>query len=155
PKLLDQVRHVLRVQHYARRTEDCYVDWARRFILFHDKRHPASLGAPGVSRFLTHLAVEGHVAVSTQMQALNALVFLYKRVLEMELGRVDHVRAPRPARLPVVLSRAEVKAVLDAVQGGNGLFAIMIELLYGSGLRLMECCRLRVKDVDLDRQQLL
>lgn len=104
PRFLDQVRHVLRVRHYAYRTEDCYVDWARRFILFHDKRHPSDLGTTHVTQFLTHLAVEGNVSVSTQTQALNALVFLYKQVLDMDLGRLDHVRARRPERLPLVAS---------------------------------------------------
>jgi integron integrase len=155
PKLLEQVRHVLRVQHYARRTEDCYVQWAERFIRFNNLRHPGALGTAEVSRFLTQLAVEGNISVSTQMQALNALVFLFKQVLQIDLGRLDHVRATRPARLPVVLSRSEVRALLEQVEGGDGLFRIMIELLYGSGLRLMECCRLRVKDVDLERKQLV
>lgn len=112
------------------------------------------MGAAEVSRFLTHLAVEGHVAVSTQRQALNALVFLYKRVLEIELGRLDHLRATRPARLPTVLARAEVKLVLERVEGDNGRFRIMAELLYGAGLRLMECCRLRVHDLDVARSQI-
>jgi integron integrase len=154
PKLLDQMREVLRVRHYARATEEAYVDWARRYILFHDKRHPAAMGAAEVSRFLTDLAVAGHVAASTQNQALNALVFLYKQVLEIELGRLDHLRSTRPARLPVVLSRGEVKNLLEAIVGMAGLFRSIAEMLYGTGMRLMEGCRLRVKDIDLARNQL-
>jgi Phage integrase, N-terminal SAM-like domain len=110
PRFLDQLRHLLRVRHYARRTEDCYVDWARRFILFHGKRHPADLGAAHVTQFLTHLAVQGNVAVSTQAQALNALVFLYKQALETDLGPLTHVRATRPQRLPVVANAALASA---------------------------------------------
>jgi integron integrase len=155
PKLLDQLAQALRVRHYSRRTEDCYVEWARRFILFHQKRHPATMGAAEVSEFLTHLAVQGQVAASTQRQALCALVFLYGQLLERDLGRLDHLRATRPARLPVVLSRDEVRRLLECVEGADGLFRLMAELLYGSGLRLMECCRLRVKDVDLERNQIL
>jgi site-specific recombinase XerD len=138
PKLLDQMREVMRVRHYARATEEAYVDWVKRYILFHNKRHPAAMGAQEVSRFLTHLAVEGHVAASTQNQALNAIVFRYKQVLEIELGRLDHLRSTRPARLPVVLSRGEVKALLDQIEGMKGLFRLIVELLYGTGMRLME-----------------
>jgi integron integrase len=155
PRLLEQIRHVLRVRRYALTTEDCYVDWARRFILFHDKRHPRDLGAVHVEQFLTHLAVEGHVSASTQNQALNALVFLYKQVLEIELGQLRFGPAKRPARLPVVLSREEVHRVLEAVEGAAGVYRIMVELLYGAGLRLLECCRLRLKDIDGERRQLL
>ena len=155
PRFLDQVRHVLRVRHYARRTEDCYVDWARRFIRFHGKRHPGDLGAAHVAQFLTHLAVQGDVAVSTQSQALNALVFLYKQVLDIDLGRLDHVRARRPARLPLVASVDEVRRVLAAVTGAGGLFRLVVQLLYGAGLRKMECLRLRVHDLDCERGQIL
>jgi integron integrase len=155
PRLLDQVRHVLRVRHYSPRTEDCYVDWARRFILFHGKRHPADLGAAHVAAFLTHLAVEGDVAVSTQTQALNALVFLYKQVLEIDLGRLDHVRAQRPGRLPLVASTDEVRRVIAAVEGGDGLFRLAVQLLYGAGLRKLECLRLRVHCLDFERGQIL
>jgi hypothetical protein len=121
PRLLDQLRHLLRVRHYARRTEDCDVDWARRFILFHGKRHPCDLGSTHVEQFLTHLAVDGADSESTQNQALNALVFLYKQLLEIDLGSLHHVRAQRPVRLPVVASRDEVRQVLAAVEGGEGL----------------------------------
>lgn len=155
PRLLDQVRQVLRVRHYARRTEECYVQWIRRFILFHGKRHPRELGAAEVEQFLTDLAVRGQVAASTQNQALNALVFLYAQVLELELGRFDAVRARRPKRLPVVMSPEEVRRVLERIEGANGLFRLMAQLLYGCGLRLHECCQLRVKDVDLARGQII
>lgn len=155
PRLLDQVRQVLRVRHYARRTEECYVQWVRRFIVFHGKRHPRELGAAEVEQFLTDLAVRGQVAASTQNQALNALVFLYAQVLEIELGRFDAVRARRPKHLPVVMSPAEVRRVLERIAGANGLFRLMAQLLYGCGLRLHECCQLRVKDVDLARGQII
>jgi integron integrase len=155
PRLLDQIRHVLRVRHYARRTENCYVDWVRRFILFHGKRHPADLRAAHVEAFLTHLAVQGHVAASTQNQALCALVFLYKQVLEIDMGRLHFGPATRPARLPVVLSRDEVRRVLEAVAGANGVYRLMADLLYGAGLRRLEGCRLRLKDIDLERGQIL
>jgi integron integrase len=154
PRFLEQLRHILRVRHYSRRTEDCYVDWARRFILFHGKRHPCDLGRTHVEQFLTHLAVQGDVAESTQNQALNALVFLYKQVLEVDLGRLGHVRAKRPARLPVVASREEVRQVLAAIEGGGGLFGLAAQLLYGAGLRKMECLRLRVHDLDFERGQI-
>jgi integron integrase len=155
PRLLDQMREVLRVQHYALRTEECYVQWVQRFILFHNKRHPLEMGGREIEEFLTRLAVEGNVAASTQMQAFNALVFLYKRVLQVEVSGLDAVRATRSRRLPVVLSRAEARQVLMAIEGCHGLYPLMTRLLYGAGLRLMECCRLRVKDVDMARGQLL
>ena len=155
PRLLDQVRQVLRVRHYALRTEECYVNWMARFILFHHKRHPRLMGAAEVEQFLTHLAVKGHVAASTQNQALNALVFLYTQVLGIELGRLDAVRARRPKRLPVVLSPEEVRLVLEGVQGAEGAYRLLADLLYGSGLRQMEACRLRVKDVDGARDQII
>jgi integron integrase len=143
------------VRHYARRTEDCYVDWVRRFILFHGKRHPGDLRAPHVEAFLTNLAVGGHVSASTQNQALCALVFLYKQVLEIDLGRLHFGPAKRPVRLPVVLSRDEVRRVQEAVVGAGGVYRLMADLLYGAGLRRLECCRLRVKDIDLGRSQIL
>jgi integron integrase len=155
PRLLDQVHQVLRVRHYARSTEECYVQWITRFIHFHHNRHPRDMGAAEVEQFLTHLAVDGHVAASTQNQALNALVFLYQQVLEIDLGRFDAVRARRPKRLPVVLAAEEVAAVLPHVQGGDGVFQLMARLLYGCGLRLLECCQLRVKDVRVARGQII
>jgi integrase len=145
PRLLDQVRHVLRLGHYSLRTEECYAQWITRFILFHHKRHPRDMGAAEIEQFLSHLAVEGHVSASTQNQALNALVFLYKRVLQREVGPLDAVRAYRSRRLPVVLSPEEVAVVLAQVSGANGAYRLLADLLYGSGLRQMEACRLRVK----------
>lgn len=153
PKLLDQVRQHLRVLHYSIRTEDAYVQWIRRFILFHGKRHPREMGEPEVEQFLSYLAVEGQVAASTQNQALAALLFLYKVVLDMPLReRIDASRAKRPERLPVVLTRDEVRAVLGHL---SGVHHLMASLLYGSGLRLMECLRMRVKDVDFGQNHIL
>jgi integrase len=146
---------VARVRHYSPRTEDCYVHWATRYILFHGKRHPCDRGAAEIDSFLTDLAVRGHVSSSTQTQALNALIFLYTQVLHLEVGRLDAVRARRARRLPVVLTPDEVRRVLEAVQGGTGVFRLTADLLYGCGLPLLECCQLRVKDVDLSRGQIL
>jgi integron integrase len=147
PKLLDLVRDVIRRKHFSIRTEQAYVDWIRRFILFHNKRHPREMAEGEVTDFLTHLAREGRVAASTQNQALSALLFLYKEVLKQEIGWLERVeRAKRPARLPVVLTRDEVHTILAQLYGTCRLMA---GLLYGSGLRLMECVRLRVKDLDL------
>ncbi len=153
PKLLDQVRDRIRVKHYSIRTETQYVQWIKRFILFHNKRHPQEMGAVEVEAFLTHLAVEGHVSASTQNQALSALLFLYKEVLLMDLPWLDNVvRAKQPKRLPVVLTRSEVREVLTRMKG---VYALMANLLYGTGMRLMECVRLRVKDVDFERGEIL
>ena len=152
PRLLDQVRRKLRLLHYSIRTEEAYVGWIRRFILFHGKRHPQEMGGREVEQFLTALAVERHVAASTQNQALAALLFLYQRVLEVPLDRLDAVRAKRPERLPVVLSVDEVRAVLGRM---TGVSRMMAELMYGSGLRLLEVCRLRVKDLDFERGQIV
>ena len=152
-KLLDQVRDTARTLHYSIRTEEAYGAWVRKFILFHDKRHPAEMGEVEVGAFLTHLAVDRDVAASTQNQALAALLFLYREVLKLPLDWIDDVvRARRPARLPVVLSREEVRAVLAGIEGEKGLAA---RLLYGSGLRLLECLRLRIKDVDFGQNQLI
>lgn len=140
PKLLDQVRDRIRVKHYSIRTETQYVQWIKRFILFHGKRHPQDMGAVEVEAFLTHLAVAGNVSASTQNQALSALLFLYREVLQIELPWLnDVVRAKQPQRLPVVLTRTEVRAVLDRMPGVYGLMA---STLYGTGMRLMECVRL-------------
>ena len=145
PKLLDRVRWHLRVKHYSIRTEQAYVDWIRRFILFHHKRHPNEMGEREITQFLTHLAVQKHVAASTQNQAFAALLFLYQQVLERKLGFMDNVqRVNRPAKLPVVFTPAEARAVLAHLKGD---YRLMAELLYGSGLRLMECVRLRVHPV--------
>ena len=151
PRLLDRVREALRARHASRRTEDAYVAWIRRYILFHGKRHPGELGAPEITRFLTSLAVDGKVAAYTQNQALSALLFLYRDVLGLDLPWLDGVvRAKRPARLPVVLTREEVRAVLHRLEGAPRLMAC---LLYGAGLRVLECCRLRVQDVDFGASQ--
>jgi integron integrase len=154
PRLLDLVRTALRARHYSRRTEDAYVAWIKRYIFFfHAKRHPAEMGAPEVTRFLSSLAVDGHVAVSTQNQALSALLFLYRDVLAVDLPWLDGiVRAKRPERLPVVLARDEVRAVLQRLEGVPRLMAC---LLYGAGLRVLECCRLRIQDVDFAMNQIV
>jgi integron integrase len=152
PKLLEQVRIELRTRHYSRRTEDAYVSWIKRFILFHNKTHPAAMSADEVNAFLSHLATEQHVAASTQNQALGALLFLYRYVLKDPLPWMnDLIRAVRPVRLPVVLTPDEVRAVLNRMSGVPRLVAL---LLYGAGLRLMECLTLRVKDLDFERGQL-
>ena len=151
-QLLDEVRNAVRTRHYSIRTEEAYLRWVREYILFFDKRHPAELGAKEVSAFLSHLAVGRNVAASTQNQALSALLFLYREVLALPIGWVDDVeRAKRPKRLPVVFTRDEVKAVLSHLRAEMWLMA---SLLYGSGLRLMECIRLRVKDVDFAQFQI-
>lgn len=153
PRLLDQVRDRIRVKHYSIRTETQYLQWIRRFILFHDKRHPRDMGAAEVEAFLTHLAVEGRVAAATQNQALSALLFLYREVLGINLPWLDGVvRAKLPQRLPVVLTRQEVSGLLDRM---NGLHGMMARLLYGTGMRLMECVRLRVKDVDFEQAEIV
>jgi len=144
--LLKQVRHHIRLRHYSIRTEEAYVRAVRRFILFHGKRHPAEMGVEEIRQFLSHLASHDRVAASTQNQALSALLFLYREVLAIDLPFVDSVeRARRPARVPVVLTRDEVRLLLAQI---SGVQRLMAGLLYGSGLRLMECVRLRVKDVD-------
>ncbi len=146
PKLLDQVREVIRLRHYSIRTEEAYVNVARRFILFHGKRHPREMGVDEIRQFLSHLAIEGNVAASTQNVALAALLFLYKQVLNIELPLIDGVeRAKKPVRVPTVLTMEEVKSVLSKM---SGIHHLMASLLYGAGLRVMECVRLRVKDVD-------
>lgn len=151
-KLLDVVRARLRVKHYSMRTEQAYVAWVRRFILFHDKRHPRDMGAAEVEAFLTDLAVHRHVSAGTQNQALAALLFLYREVLSIDLPWMESiVRARRPRRLPVVLSRDEIKRLLTCMDGKAWLMAA---LLYGTGMRLMECLRLRVKDVDFERGEI-
>src|SRR5437016_7131755 len=145
-RLVDRVRNVMRLKHYSLRTERTYWDWIQRFIRFHGMRHPSEMGETELGAFLTHLARDGRVAASTQNQALSALLFLYKEVLKQEIGWLDGVeRAKKPARLPVVLTRDEVHKIFAHLHRTNRLMA---GLLYGSGLRLMECVRLRVKDVD-------
>ncbi len=151
PKLLDLLRTAIRVRHYSPRTEEAYVHWVRRFILFHGRRHPRELGTTDVQGFLNDLATTQHVSASTQNQALAAVLFLYKEVLRQPLGQIDDlVRASKPARIPVVLTRAEVQAVLGQLEGAPRLVA---GLLYGAGLRLIEALELRVKDVDFERRE--
>jgi len=153
PKLLDQLRAACRVRHYSIRTEEAYAGWVVRYIKFHGLRHPREMAAPEVAAFLTHLAVERRVAASTQNQALNALVFLYRNVLDTDPGLLAGVvRAVRPVRLPVVLSRDEVRKVLAELEGTPRLVAL---LQYGAGLRVLDALRLRVKDVDWDLGQLV
>ena len=150
--LLDQVRDKIRILHYSIRTEEAYLKWIREFIMFHDKRHPSEMGASDISRFLSYLARERHIAAATQNQALSALLFLYREVLDFQIDWVDDIeRAKKPQRLPVVLTRKEVKAVLNHLRAEMWLMA---SLLYGSGLRLMECVRLRVKDVHFAQSQI-
>lgn len=154
PKLLDQVIAKLRVKHYSLRTEKSYTDWIKRYILHHGKRHPKEMGAKEVEAFLSHLAVARNVSASTQNQAKSALLFLYKEVLAMELPWLDNVtQAKVPKRIPVVLTQQEVQVVLSRLDSGT--VWLVASLLYGSGLRLMECLRLRVKDVDLARHEIL
>ncbi len=152
-RLLDQVRARLRVKHYSLRTEQAYVGWIRRFILANGKRHPRHLGGPEVEAFLTRLATERNVAAGTQNQALAAVLFLYREVLQQDLPWLDAVvRAKRPRRLPVVLTRSEVRQLFTELQGREWLMA---GLLYGSGMRLMECLRLRVKDIDFQLHEII
>lgn len=152
PRLFEEVRRVLRLKHYSLRTEEVYLGWIRRFVLAHGRRHPRDLGAAEVEKFLSGLAVQGKVSASTQNQALSALLFLYRQVLGIELPWMDGVvRAKRPQRVPTVLSREEVTRVLVCMEGRPWLLA---SLLYGTGMRLMEALRLRVKDVDFDRREI-
>jgi len=152
-ELMTQMSAALRSRHYSRRTEQAYCLWVRRFIRFHGIRHPADMAEPEINAFLTHLAVEGQVSASTQTQALSALLFLYRRVIGREVGELtDLVRARKARRLPVVLTRDEVKAVLAQLDGDTRLMA---SLMYGAGLRLMECLRLRVLDLELTRGEIV
>ncbi|MBI1875323.1 MAG: phage integrase N-terminal SAM-like domain-containing protein [Acidobacteria bacterium] len=153
PKLLDRVRYAIRLRHYSRRTEEAYVYWVRRFIVFHKKRHPSQMGAGEVSAFLEWLAVRQRISASTQNQALCALQFLYRQVLKLEIGAIQQVpRARTPSRLPVVLSRDEVGRILKQV---TGTVWLVVALLCGAGLRLRDGLELRVKDIDFDLKQLI
>lgn len=153
PKLLDQTRQMLRLKHYAYRTEETYLVWIKRFILFHQKRHPQEMGVPEIEAFLTHLAVKHQVAPSTQNQALAALLFLYQQVLEIELpSRINAVRAKDQHHIPTVFSQPEARAVLQHLLPP---YRLMAQLMYGSGLRLMECTRLRVKDIDFQQNHIV
>lgn len=152
PKLLDRVRAALRSRHYSSRTEESYVGWIRRFILFHGKRHPAELAEPEISAFLSFLANERHVSASTQNQAMAAVLFLYQAVLDRRLAWIEGMAAAkRPERLPIVLTRAEVAGLLAQLRGTPGL---IVRLLYGSGLRLFEALELRTKDLDLEKREI-
>lgn len=152
-RLIPSVREAIRARHYSPRTEESYVGWIKRFIFFHNKKHPAAMGVEEVNAFLTSLAVEGHVAAATQNQALSALLFLYRHVLGMPLPWLnDLIRATRPARLPVVLEPSEIRKILDATEGTPRLILL---LLYGGGLRLLECLQLRVKDINFQRGEIL
>lgn len=153
PKLLDQVRQAIQTRHYSDKTEEAYVGWIKRFIFFHNKRHPVEMAEAEIARFLSSLATESKVSSSTQNQALNALLFLYKEVLDKKIGLIQGiVRAKRSRRLPVVLTKEEVKRVVSGITGTPWFMAM---LLYGAGLRLMECCRLRVKDIDFSKNQIV
>jgi integron integrase len=153
PRLLDQLRDAIRVRHYSYRTEQQYVAWVRRFIVFHGRRHPRELNGGDVEAYLSHLATVRHVAAATQAQALAAILFLYKHVLNMDLPWLGSVvRAHRPKRLPVVLTRTEVRRVLGEL---DGQFHLVASLLYGSGLRVLEALRLRIKDVNLEHRILV
>jgi integron integrase len=152
-KLLDQVRDAIRLKHYSDCTGKSYVRWIRRYILFHNKRHPKDMGVPEIEAFLTHLAVKENVAASTQNQALSALLFLYREVLKQDMAFVPNsIRAQRPKRLPTVLTKEEVQKVIGLMRGTHQLMA---KLLYGSGLHLMECVQLRVKDIDFGQRQIV
>ena len=151
-KLLDQVRDAIRLKHYSYRTEQSYVGWIRRYILFHSKQHPKDMGGAEVEAFLTHLAVERHVSASTQNQAFSALLFLYRNVLNQDLGALEAVRAKRSNYLPTVLTKGEVRSVLENISGVHGL---VIRVLYGSGLRLSEGLSLRIKDIDFAQRQIV
>jgi integron integrase len=153
PRLLDRLRGAIRRLHYSRRTEEAYIHWTKRFIYFHGKRHPAELGETDVTAFLNYLATDRNVAAATQNQALSALLFLYKEALGADLPWLDGlVRAKRPERMPVVLTVEEVQKLLSCLEGTQWL---MVSLLYGTGIRLMECLRLRIKDVDFGYRQIL
>jgi integron integrase len=144
-KLLDQMSDAIRLKHYSLRTEETYLDWVRRYILFHKKRHPKEMGAPEIQAFLSHLASQRNVAASTQNQALSAVLFLYREVLHKQIDPILLANAKRPERLPTVLTHQEALQIIDQLAGTHKLMA---QILYGSGLRLMECVRLRVKDID-------
>ncbi|PQA42371.1 integron integrase [Amnimonas aquatica] len=152
PKLLDQIRAAIRLRHYSRRTEQAYVHWARRYVLFHGKRHPRELGAPEVESFLSALATERQVSASTQNQALAALLFLYREVLAQDLPWLENLTRAKPReRRPVVLTREETSNLLGRMSGTHGLMA---RLIYGTGMRLMECCQLRIKDIDFGQREI-
>ncbi|HSF15228.1 MAG TPA: integron integrase [Vicinamibacteria bacterium] len=151
-RLMDQVREAIQVRHYSPLTEKVYASWIRRFIFFFDKRHPNEMGEPEIATFVSYLATRRHVSASTQNQALSALIFLYRHVLHRELDYMRIERAKRPARLPVVLTHPEATAILVRLEG---VMWLMASLMYGSGLRVLECCRIRVKDIDFERHEIV
>jgi len=152
-KLLDQLRDALRTKHYSYRTEQTYMDWCKRYIIYHNKRHPAQMGVPEIQAFITHLATDRNMAASSQNQALSAILFLYRYVLLREIDfPTNLIRAKKPERLPTVLTKAEALSIIGRM---NGISRLMVQLLFGSGLRLMECLRLRVKDIDFSNRQII
>lgn len=151
-RLWVQMREAIRLKHYSIRTEDTYVNWCKRFSLFHGKKHPQTMGAAEVREYLTHLAIKKSVTSSTQNQALNAIVFMYRQVLGIELAEIKAVRAKQSQRLPEFFTRAEIDAIMDRLKGAHWLMAA---LMYGAGLRLMECLRLRIKDIDFDHRRIV
>jgi len=152
PKLLDKVTAFMRTRHYSKRTEEAYLDWIKRYIVFHNKKHPAEMGEKEINQFLNHLAVKENVSASTQNLALCAIIFLYKHILKKDPGELNFTWAKKGKKLPVVFSRTEVGKIISKLSGVNW---IMINLLYGSGLRLMECVRLRVKDIDFENNNIV
>jgi integron integrase len=153
-KLLDLYRDAMRVRHYSHRTEETYISWVRQFILYHNKRHPREMGVEEINTFVTHLVKERNVAASTQNQAISSILFLYRKVLDMELDETAliHIRPTKPKRIPTVLSHEEAKKVIAIMQG---VYKLMAQIMYGSGLRLMEVMRLRVKDIDFANHQII
>jgi integron integrase len=148
-KLLDQARDKIRLKHYSYKTEKCYVEWMKRYILFNNKRHPAEMGVIEIEKYLTYLAKDDHVSASTQNQALHAILFLYREVLGQEIGQVKALRAKKSIHVPTVLTHTEA---LNVIMHMTGVYRIIAQILYGAGLRLMECMRLRIKDVDFERK---
>ena len=151
-KLLDEVRNVIRLRHYSPRTEESYINWIRRYILFHNKKHPRDLNEKDIRDFLNHLSLKQNVSYSTQNQALNAIIFMYKNVIKKDIGSINFEKAKRVKHIPVILSKSEVVNILEHL---DGLPLLVISLLYGAGLRLNECLRIRVKDVDIEYRQII
>lgn len=152
PKLLDKVREMMQIKHFSPKTQESYLFWIKRYLRFHKLRSPREMGQPEVEAFLTHLAVDEHVAGSTQNQALSALLFLYRQVLEIDLSKINALRAHKPTHVPTVLTKEEAKSVIDHL---TGVCALMTKLLYGSGLRVSECVHLRIKDLDFGQRQII
>ena len=151
-KLLDEVRNVIRLRHYSTRTEESYTNWIRKYVLYHNKKHPRDMGEKEIRDYLNYLSLSQNVSYSTQNQALNAIIFLYKNVIKKELGDLNFEKAKRVKHIPVVLSKNEVNLILDKIEG---IVKLIVSLLYGSGLRLNECLRIRIKDVDVDYMQII